>query len=60
MGGWPGACLAQKFVRHKSRKPSFQIVFRISVALNCAALLWIAYLVLDVLPHLSLGLPLAR
>lgn len=42
MGGWPGAWLAQKFVRHKSRKPSFQIVFRITVAINCAALLWIA------------------
>ena len=40
-GGWPGALLAQKVLRHKSRKQSFQVVFWGTVALNCAALGWL-------------------
>ena len=40
-GGWPGALLAQKVLRHKSRKQSFQVVFWITVVLNCAALGWL-------------------
>ena len=40
IGGWPGALIAQRAFRHKSRKPSFQIAFFVTVALNCAALLW--------------------
>ena len=39
-GGWPGALIAQRLFRHKSRKPSFQVAFVVTVALNCAALLW--------------------
>jgi len=38
LGGWPGGLLAQKVFRHKTRKLSFQIVFWITVVLNCAAL----------------------
>ena len=41
VGGWPGALAAQRLLRHKSRKQSFQIVFWITVALNCAALGWL-------------------
>jgi uncharacterized membrane protein YsdA (DUF1294 family)/cold shock CspA family protein len=44
-GGWPGALLAQKTLRHKSRKQSFQVVFRAAVVVNCAAfvaILWAA------------------
>ena len=37
--GWPGALLAQKALRHKSRKREFQIVFWATVVLNCVALL---------------------
>ena len=42
LGGWPGAVAAQHWLRHKSRKPSFQLVFWATVALNCAALGWLA------------------
>ena len=38
MGGWPGALLAQKVFRHKSRKQEFQTVFWVTVVLNCVAL----------------------
>jgi len=40
VGGWPGALAAQKLLHHKSIKPSFQIVFWVSVVLNCAILGW--------------------
>lgn len=40
-GGWPGALLAQRIFRHKSRKVSFQIVFWTVAALNSAAALWL-------------------
>ncbi len=39
-GGWPGALLAQRVLRHKSKKLSFQIAFWTTVVLNCAALWW--------------------
>ncbi|WP_442887535.1 DUF1294 domain-containing protein [Congregicoccus parvus] len=43
VGGWPGALLAQRLVRHKTRKASFQVVFwcivaaHQLVAVDCAA-----------------------
>lgn len=40
MGGWPGALVAQRVFRHKSRKPSFLIAFWATVTLNCGALVW--------------------
>lgn len=39
-GGWPGALAAQRLLRHKSSKPSFQFVFWVTVVLNCGALAW--------------------
>ena len=39
--GWPGGLLAQKVIRHKSSKGSFQIKFWITVVLNVAALGWL-------------------
>lgn len=40
IGGWPGALVAQRLFHHKSRKPSFQAAFVLTVVLNCAVLLW--------------------
>lgn len=41
VGGWPGALMAQRLLRHKSRKASFQVEYWVTVALNCSALAWI-------------------
>lgn len=40
-GGWPGAVLAQRTLRHKSIKTSFQNIFWLTVVLNCCALAWL-------------------
>jgi uncharacterized membrane protein YsdA (DUF1294 family)/cold shock CspA family protein len=40
VGGWPGALVAQKVLRHKSKKQEFQMVFWVTVILNCGALGW--------------------
>lgn len=36
VGGWPGALLAQQWLRHKSTKQSFRQLFRVTVATNMA------------------------
>jgi len=42
-GGWPAAVLAQRVLRHKSVKQSFQNVFFATVAMHGAALaLWLS------------------
>lgn len=41
IGGWPGALTAQRLLRHKSKKRSFQIVFWLTVMMNCGALGWL-------------------
>lgn len=41
-GGWPGALLAQRMLRHKSRKRAFQVVFWATIILNCGVLIWMA------------------
>ena len=40
LGGWPGALVAQRVMRHKSRKTSFQLLFWMTVVVNCAVLAW--------------------
>ncbi len=41
VGGWPGALLAQRTLRHKSKKEEFQTVFWVTVIVNCFALGWL-------------------
>ena len=41
IGGWPGALVAQSRLRHKTRKPMFQLLFWISVLVNCSFLGWL-------------------
>lgn len=41
LGGWPGALLAQRVFRHKTRKAEFQVVFYLAVATNLGALGWL-------------------
>ena len=38
LGGWPGALLAQQFLRHKSTKQEFRQVFWVTVIVNIIAL----------------------
>lgn len=42
LGAWPGAWLAQRLFRHKTRKAAFQYCFIACVALNLAMIaLWL-------------------
>jgi len=42
--GWPGALLAQHFLRHKSAKPSFQHSLWCTVIVNCGVLGWLLHM----------------
>lgn len=45
IGGWPGALVAQQYLRHKTRKVSYQVMFWAMVVLNIAILaLWIFFI----------------
>ena len=39
--GWPGALLAQQWLRHKSSKARFRGVFWLTVVANVAAFVWL-------------------
>ncbi len=41
LGGWPGAALAQQYLRHKSSKKAFRNVFWFTVFTNLSALGWL-------------------
>ena len=41
LGGWPGALVAQRLVRHKTRKLPFQVVFWLTVLGNLAVAGWL-------------------
>ncbi|MBE9553909.1 MAG: cold shock and DUF1294 domain-containing protein [Proteobacteria bacterium] len=41
LGGWPGATLAQLLFRHKTRKPLFQFVFWMIVAVHIGFWAWL-------------------
>jgi uncharacterized membrane protein YsdA (DUF1294 family) len=41
IGGWPGSLVAQKLLRHKTKKLSFQLIFWTTVLLNIGGLVWL-------------------
>lgn len=43
LGGWPGALVARRVFRHKTRKQPFRTIFWGTVAANCAALGWLVH-----------------
>jgi uncharacterized membrane protein YsdA (DUF1294 family)/cold shock CspA family protein len=44
LGGWPAALIAQRVMRHKTRKPGYRRVFWLAAAAHCAGLAgWIAW-----------------
>ena len=42
--GWPGGLLAQRWLRHKTAKTSFQVAFWVSAVVNVAAAWWLVTL----------------
>lgn len=60
LGGWPGAALAQSFLRHKSKKLSFRVTYWITVFVNCGALYWLitpdgSMWIKNILKHINNG-----
>jgi uncharacterized membrane protein YsdA (DUF1294 family)/cold shock CspA family protein len=43
VGGWPGALVARRVFRHKTRKQPFRTLFWGTVIANCLALAWFVY-----------------
>jgi uncharacterized membrane protein YsdA (DUF1294 family) len=41
VGGWPGAVVAQRVLRHKTRKQRFQLVFWGTAVMNSIGLGWL-------------------
>jgi len=42
VGGWPGALLAQQWLRHKTSKRSFQQLFWVTVTANVAGFVYLS------------------
>ncbi|HRP62545.1 MAG TPA: DUF1294 domain-containing protein [Phycisphaerales bacterium] len=46
LGGWPGAIVAQRWLRHKNRKTSYNVVLWLIILLHasvCAMMLWMQW-----------------
>ncbi len=39
LGGWGGAYVAQKLFRHKHKKASFMFAYKLTVIINCLAII---------------------
>jgi uncharacterized membrane protein YsdA (DUF1294 family) len=53
--GWPGALLAQRWLRHKSSKASFLWLFWATVLLNVTIVAALIYLTLYVSEHVAIS-----
>ncbi len=42
-GGWPGAILGQRVLRHKTVKQPFRFIFWLTVLVNCMLLFWFLF-----------------
>lgn len=45
LGGWPGALLGRRWLRHKSRKRRFRVVFWLTVFAHAAVVGGVTYLI---------------
>ena len=45
LGGWPAAWLAQRALRHKSRKERYQLAFLAAAMVNLAAIFYLVYMI---------------
>lgn len=52
-GGWPGAWAAQRMLRHKTRKTSFQRMFWLTALLNLVGLAGLLYACADGEPGIT-------
>lgn len=41
LGGWPGATIAQIFLRHKTNKVTFKVTHWLTIAANCGIMYWL-------------------
>lgn len=46
LGGWPGAWIAQKQLRHKTQKTRFRVVWWLTVCVNVGVVGWIQWITL--------------
>ena len=45
IGGWPGAAVAQRWLKHKNRKVAFQRSYWLTIVVNIAALTTLFYFI---------------
>lgn len=44
LGGWPGALFAQRVFHHKTQKTQFQLIYWLTVVINCGGLATLIYI----------------